>query len=60
MDLSSKERDSDPDRAGLWGGGKELILELDEGALKLIQPETGETLNSQVNCVQSADRFSKV
>ena len=31
----------------MWGGGKDLVLELDEGSLKLIDPDTGACLNSQ-------------
>lgn len=35
------------DPVGLWGGGKELTLELDEGTLKLVEPESKTVLNSQ-------------
>ena len=47
MDLSSKEREGG-EVAGVWGNGEQLILQLDEGSLKLIETETGETLNCQV------------
>ena len=30
--------------AGVWGNGEQLILQLDEGSLKLIETETGETV----------------
>ena len=33
--------------AGQWGEGKDLILELNEGSLKLIMPDTAIVLNSQ-------------
>ena len=46
VDLSSKENEN-VEKAGVWGNGRELILELDEGSLKLIDPEDGATLNSQ-------------
>ena len=45
VDLSSKE--SEADKAGVWGEGRDLVLELDEGSLKLIDPESGDCLNSQ-------------
>ena len=35
------------DPIGQWGEGKELTLELNEGSLKLIQPQNGMVLNSQ-------------
>ena len=47
VDLSSKEREGG-EMAGVWGNGEQLILQLDEGSLKLIETETGETLNCQV------------
>ena len=47
MDLSSKEREGG-EVGGVWGNGEQLILQLDEGSLKLIETETGETLNCQV------------
>ena len=47
VDLSSKEREGG-EVAGVWGNGEQLILQLDEGSLKLIETETGETLNCQV------------
>ena len=46
VDLSSKENEN-MEKSGVWGEGRELILELDEGSLKLIDPEDGTTLNSQ-------------
>jgi len=46
VDLSCKENEN-IEKAGVWGNGRELILELDEGSLKLIDPEDGTTLNSQ-------------
>jgi len=46
VDLSSKEREGG-EVAGVWGNGEQLILQLDEGSLKLIETETGETLNCQ-------------
>jgi amyloid beta (A4) precursor protein-binding family B protein 2 (Fe65-like) len=46
VDLSSKENEN-VEKSGVWGNGRELILELDEGSLKLIDPEDGTTLNSQ-------------
>ena len=52
VDLSSLEQEDEVDRPGVWGGGKELILELDEGALKLIEAETGVTLNSHVKNIK--------
>ena len=45
VDLSSKECEAD--KAGVWGEGRDLVLELDEGSLKLIDPESGDCLNSQ-------------
>ena len=45
VDLSSKE--SEAEKAGVWGEGRDLVLELDEGSLKLINPESGDCLNSQ-------------
>lgn len=50
VDLSSKESNETGDekqKAGVWGSGAELVLELDEGSLKLIDPGSGATLNSQ-------------
>ncbi|XP_053688254.1 protein Fe65 homolog [Sabethes cyaneus] len=35
------------DVVGRWGDGKDLFMDLDEGALKLIDPETLTILNSQ-------------
>ncbi|XP_039294670.1 LOW QUALITY PROTEIN: protein Fe65 homolog, partial [Nilaparvata lugens] len=35
------------DNVGRWGDGKELFMDLDEGALKLIDPENLTTLNTQ-------------
>ena len=48
VQLSSGTSSQGSEPAGQWGEGKELILELDEGSLKLIQPEnSGLVLNSQ-------------
>ena len=44
MDLTTTQEDARP---GVWGGGRDLVLELDEGSLKLIEPDTGACLNSQ-------------
>ena len=59
MDLSSKEREGG-EVGGVWGNGEQLILQLDEGSLKLIETETGETLNCQVrnNFVFVAEKIS--
>ncbi|KAG8243516.1 negative regulation of thymidylate synthase biosynthetic process [Homalodisca vitripennis] len=35
------------DNVGRWGDGKDLFMDLDEGALKLIDPENLTTLNTQ-------------
>ena len=35
------------ERSGVWGEGLDLVLELDEGSLKLLRPDTGQLLNSQ-------------
>ena len=45
VDLSSKECEAD--KAGVWLEGRDLVLELDEGSLKLIEPDSGRCLNSQ-------------
>ena len=45
VDLSTK--DTEKEASGVWGGGRDLVLELDEGSLKLIDPDTGACLNSQ-------------
>ena len=47
VDLSTNEIDSDTEKPGVWGQGKDLVLELDEGSLKLMDPDTGACLNSQ-------------
>ena len=44
VDLTTTQEDARP---GVWGGGRDLVLELDEGSLKLIEPDTGACLNSQ-------------
>ena len=46
VDLSSVE-ESGQEKAGVWGQGRDLVLELDEGSLKLMDPDTGACLNSQ-------------
>ena len=46
VDLSSREVGEEP-AAGVWGGGKQLLLELGEGTLKLVDPGPGTLLNSQ-------------
>ena len=46
VDLSCKENEN-VEKSGVWGNGRELVLELDEGSLKLIDPVDGTTLNSQ-------------
>ena len=46
VDLSSKEC-GDKEKAGVWLEGRDLVLELDEGSLKLIEPDSGNCLNSQ-------------
>ena len=53
VDLSTKDSELvkedavEKEAAGVWGGGRDLVLELDEGSLKLIDPDTGACLNSQ-------------
>ena len=49
VDLSTKDTDKEGEveKPGVWGQGKDLVLELDEGSLKLMDPETGACLNSQ-------------
>ena len=39
MQLSSKAENNSIDAASLWGGGKDLILELDERTLKLVDTD---------------------
>ena len=39
VQLSSKAENNATDPASLWGGGKDLILELDERTLKLVDPD---------------------
>ena len=46
MDLSTKD-ESETEKPGVWAHGKDLVLELDEGSLKLIEPDSGACLNSQ-------------
>lgn len=46
VELSNKEA-ANLERSGVWGEGRELVLELDEGSLKLLEPESGAVLNSQ-------------
>ena len=50
VDLSTKDdSEGEPagEKPGVWGHGKDLVLELDEGSLKLMDPESGACLNSQ-------------
>ena len=53
VDLSTKDNEFvkedavEKEASGVWGGGRDLVLELDEGSLKLIDPDTGACLNSQ-------------
>lgn len=50
IQLASQQQESQevtPSTPGQWGEGKKLTLELNEGSLTLIQPETGTVLNSQ-------------
>ena len=55
MQLSSKVETNATDPASLWGGGRDLILELDEGTLKLVDPQppcpsgTGEVTRQVLN-----------
>jgi amyloid beta (A4) precursor protein-binding family B protein 2 (Fe65-like) len=46
VELSNKES-SLQDRTGVWGNGEDLVLELDEGSLKLLEASTGRLVNSQ-------------
>eukprot|EP00088_Acartia_fossae_P002301 TRINITY_DN10925_c0_g1_i1.p1 TRINITY_DN10925_c0_g1~~TRINITY_DN10925_c0_g1_i1.p1 ORF type:complete len:710 (-),score=234.46 TRINITY_DN10925_c0_g1_i1:545-2674(-) len=46
VELSNKEA-SMQERSGVWGEGAPLVLELDEGSLKLLEADTGKLLNSQ-------------
>jgi len=46
VELSNKEA-SLQERSGVWGDGADLVLELDEGSLKLLEHSTGKLLNSQ-------------
>ena len=40
----------------MWGEGLDLILELDEGSLKLLESDTGRVLNSQpIHAIRFAD-----
>jgi amyloid beta (A4) precursor protein-binding family B protein 2 (Fe65-like) len=48
VDLSCREREGEVERPGVWGQGRPLVLQLDEGSLKLIEADTGLTLNSQL------------
>ena len=47
IQLSSQQQDMTKATPGQWGEGKKLTLELKQGSLTLIQPETGTVLNSQ-------------
>ena len=47
VDLSGTKDDEETEKPGVWGHGRDLVLELDEGSLKLIDPDTGACLNSQ-------------
>ena len=51
VQLSSKAENNATDPASLWGGGKDLILELDERTLKLVDPDppcpSGSTENNR-------------
>jgi len=46
VELSNREANNQ-ERSGVWGEGQDLVLELDEGSLKLLEPESGKLLNSQ-------------
>ena len=46
VDLSTKDEE-EAEKPGVWGQGRDLVLELDEGSLKLIDPDSGTCLNSQ-------------
>ncbi|XP_023345968.1 protein Fe65 homolog [Eurytemora carolleeae] len=46
VELSNREANNQ-ERVGVWGEGLDLILELDEGSLKLLESDTGRVLNSQ-------------
>ena len=35
------------ERTGVWGDGGDLVLELDEGSLKLLEAVSGKLVNSQ-------------
>jgi len=47
IDLSLGRNDVVSDAVGRWGDGKDLFMDLDEGSLKLLDPESLTLLNTQ-------------
>ncbi|KAF0299244.1 Protein Fe65 [Amphibalanus amphitrite] len=47
VDLSLGRNDVVSDSVGRWGDGKDLFMDLDEGSLKLLDPESLTLLNTQ-------------